>query len=291
MKFCRKIRDFLNQKIFKSKNNMAKVRIRKVYGKEKPHVICDTNVWYALASANFYKPDEVLLIPTAFSLEELASSTLMAQHPKYYQDVINSIYKNCGPTIPENPFDFVLMNNDHNYIANEEGTRLLLKRFSELMERKIDNEYIDECLREKIIKDCEKSRKPSKEFATLGNDELLAIRKNINNGIGKKEHLKQDPTLINREFVKQMFNGYAKSKGYEIDWDKFDWSKIELFMIVTEIFFKKLETTKGMVIHPNDIVDWFNLLYVTPEDKYLTFDGKWEKRIKSDDRIKHYLYS
>ena len=62
---------------------MAKVRIRKVYVKEKPHVICDTNVWYSMASSQFGKPDDVLLVPTAFSLEELATSTMMAKHPKF----------------------------------------------------------------------------------------------------------------------------------------------------------------------------------------------------------------
>lgn len=269
---------------------MAKVRIRKVYGKEKPHIICDTNVWYAIASSTFKKPEDVLLIPTAFSLEELATSTMMANHPKYYQTVINSIYSDCGPIIPENPFDFVLMYNDPRYVANEEQTKQLLKGFSSLMERKIEEKDIDEVLRNKIIEDCENSRKPSSEFATLGNDELFAIRKNINTGIGQKEHLKKDPTLINREFVKQMFNGYASTKKYTIVWHKFDWSRIELFMFVTEVFFKKLETTKGMKIDSNDIVDWFNLLYVTPEDKYLTFETKWRKYIKSDVRFKHYLY-
>jgi len=276
---------------WKNKRNMAKVKITKVYGKEKPHIICDTNVWYDIASSNFTKPNDVLLIPTAFSLEELATSIMMAKYPNFYQTVVKAIYNNCGPIIPENPFDFVLMHHDPKYITSEEPTKQLLKDFSALMERKIDENHVDEDLRSKIIEDCENSRKPSNDFAALGNDELLAIRKNINTGIGQKEHLKQDSTLVNREFVKQMFNGYVSAKNYTVDWGKFDWSRIELFMVVTEIFFKKLETTKGMKIASNDIVDWFNLLYVTPEDKYLTFEKKWRKYIEEDVRIKHYLFS
>ena len=76
---------------------------------------------------------------------------------------------------------------------------------------------------------------------------------------------------------------------YKINWDKFDWSSIELFMIVTEIYFKKLETTKDMKVKGNDIVDWFNIMYVSQDDKYLTFDNKWRNYILYDDRIKHYL--
>lgn len=203
---------------------------------------------------------------------------------------LKAIYNNCGPIIPENPFDFVLMNNDSRYDANEQPTKQILKGFSSIMELQLGEEGVDEDLRSEIIEDCKDSRRPSSEFAALGNDELLTIRKSINTGIGQKEHLKKDPTLINREFVKYMFDVYASNKKYTIDWGKFDWSKIELFMVVTEVFFKKLETTKNMKIDQNDIVDWFNLLYVTPEDKYLTFEKKWRKYILDDGRIKHYLY-
>lgn len=66
-------------------------------------------------------------------------------------------------------------------------------------------------------------------------------------------------------------------------------SKFIGFMIVTEIYFKKLETTKGMKIKGNDIVDWFNIMYVSQADKYLTFDNKWRNYILNDDRIKDYL--
>ena len=61
-------------------------------------------------------------------------------------------------------------------------------------------------------------------------------------------------------------------------------------MICTELYFKKLEVTKGMKIRSNDIVDWFNLLYVSPEDKYLTFDDRWRNFILNDERISHYLF-
>jgi hypothetical protein len=63
-----------------------------------------------------------------------------------------------------------------------------------------------------------------------------------------------------------------------------------LFLIVKEIYFKKLETTGDMKIKVNDIVDWLNLLYVSPEDKYLTFDERWRNYILNDERIKAYLF-
>jgi hypothetical protein len=269
---------------------MAKVTIKRIYEFKKPLVICDTNVWYHIVNGTFEKPEEVLLIPTSFSLEEIATSKLMVHNTKYFQDVLRSIYDNCGPIIPNNPFDFILNNLDGDYILNDEKTEMLLKGFSELLSRKVEDIEIDEELKNKILKDCEDCRKPTFEFAHFGNEEIFSIRKNINTGIGIKEHIKEDSTEINKQMLIEMFTAYAKVKKYTINWNKFDWNQIELFMVVTEIFFKKLETTKNMKISPNDLVDWFNLLYVTPTDRYLTFDDKWRNYIIEDDRIKHYLY-
>ncbi len=286
----KEIKSYLKNK-FRRNTKMAKVTIRKVYEFEKPLVICDTNVWYQIVNGKFNKPEDVLLIPTSFSLEEIATSKLMVHNTKYYQDVLKSIYDNCGPIIPNNPFDFILNNLDGNYKLNDEKTELLLKGFSELLSRKVEDVEIDEELKSKILKDCEDCRRPTFEFAHFGNEEIFSIRTNINKGIGIKEHLKEDSSEINKQMMIEFFNAYAKVKNYTINWGKFDWHQIELFMVVTEVFFKKLETTKNMKISPNDLVDWFNLLYVTPKDKYLTFDDKWRNYILEDERIIHYLYN
>lgn len=234
---------------------MTKVTIKRIYKFEKPLVICDTNVWYQIVNGKFNKPDDVLLLPTSFSLQEIASSALMVHNTKYFQDVIKSIYDNCGPIIPNNPFDFILNNLDSQYIVSDENTEMLLKGFSEQLSRKVEDVVIDEELKNTIIKDCEDCRKATFEFAHFGNEEIFSIRKNINKGIGIKEHIKEDPTEINKEMLMGMFNAYSKIKDYTINWDNFDWNQVELFMIVTEIYFKKLETTKDMKISPNDLVE------------------------------------
>lgn len=282
----------LFKKMVKKLNkNMVKVTIKRIFEFEKPFVICDTNVWYNIVNGTFNKPDDVLLIPTSFSLQEIATSKLMVHNTKYYQDVIRAIYENCGAIIPNNPFDFILNLLDKNYKLDDKNTESLLNSFSELLTRKVEDVEVDQELRNKILKDCEDSRRPTFEFAYFGNEEILSIRKNIIAGTGIKDHLKEDSSEINKIMLMTMFDAYAKIKEYKINWEKFDWSQIELFMIVTELFFKKLETTKNMRISPNDLVDWFNLLYVTPNDRYLTFDEKWRKFIIDDDRIKHYLYN
>jgi len=215
----------------------------------------------------------------------------MAHAIRFYQDVLKAVYENCGPIIPINPFDFVLHNHDSNYPIDHRVTEKVLTDFTEILKRDIpEDAQLDEETKSKIIEDCQQSRGATGEFADFGTKKLAGIRKNINKGVGQKEHLKVDPTEINREMVKAFFNEHVKDMVYTIDFETFDWSRIELFMIVTENFFKKLETTKDMKIHPNDAVDWFNILYVTPEDQYLTCETSWRNYILSDNRIEHYLY-
>ena len=72
--------------------------------------------------------------------------------------------------------------------------------------------------------------------------------------------------------------------------DYMDWNLLELFLAVTEYFFKKLETTKNMKVQQNDVTDWLNMLYVEPGDKYLTFEISWKNYILNDPRISHYYY-
>lgn len=270
---------------------MSKVKFRYIEDKTKQYVICDTNVWYSLAQGKFEKLDEVQLIPTLLSLAELATSEAMAYELKLYQDVLKTVYEKGGPILPTNPFDFVLHNHDPNYPLNNDIVKNILTDFTEVLRRDIPQEAeLDEETKEKIIKSCQERRGATGEFADFGTDKLGEIRKNINKEVGKKEHLKIDPSEINKEMMKAVLNEHVKDLDYEIDFEEFDWNKIELFMTVTEIYFKKLEITKGMKMHPNDAVDWLNMLYVTPDDKYLTFEKSWRGYIENNDRIKHYLY-
>lgn len=171
---------------------MTPVKFKYTKGKTKPYVICDTNVWYNLAQGSFEKPEEVLLIPTTLSLAELATSEVMAHELKFYQDVINAVYKKGDQIIPIDPFDFVLSNHDPNYPIDNTIAKKILTDFTEILKRDIpEGAKLDEKLKEKIIKSCQERRCATGEFADFGIDKLGEIRKSINKGIGKKEHLKR----------------------------------------------------------------------------------------------------
>ncbi len=257
----------------------------------KPSVICDTNVWYGIANGTFKKPNNISLIPTSLTLVELASTEAMAYDIKLYCSVIKGIYDNCGPIIPVNPFDFILSNHDSDYPADDSLTKKVLEDFTQVLKIDISKKIeLDEKTQNKIIEECQKTRSATIDFANFGTENLMKIRKNINKGVGKKDHLKVDPSEINKEMLKSFLNEHVKDKDYTINFENFEWENVELFLIVTEIFFKKLETTKDMKFKPNDAVDWLNMLYVTQNDQYLTFEKSWRSYIENDERIKHYLY-
>jgi hypothetical protein len=269
-----------------------KVKFKNVVKVDQTKVICDTNVWYGYNQGKPTETDENhVLIPTFLTLAELATSEVMVHDIKLFQDTIRAIYERCGPIITLDPIDYVLSQQDPSYPATDRGIKKLLEGFSYLLSIEIDDKaVVDDKLKKAVVEKCKIERKASVSFAEYANSKVDEIRNRINTGIGKKKHLEIDTTDINKEMMKSIFKEHVKGSEYTIDWDKFDWGKIDLFIKATEIFFKKVETTKGMKVNPNDAVDWLNMLYVSPDDKYLTLEGSWRNYIEEDDRIKHYLY-
>ena len=71
------------------------------------NVICDTNVWYWIANGQFTPPSNVKLIPTQFSLYELATSEQIATNPRLVQKAIRAVHEYGIDILPVNPFDFI----------------------------------------------------------------------------------------------------------------------------------------------------------------------------------------
>ncbi len=255
-------------------------------------IICDTNVWYGIELGIFKPSHELSLIPTSLSLFEIASTDKTAKDPKLVQGAIRAINTYGKQIIPINPYDFVIHNHDSEYYGDASLTYKILDEFSKFLNLEMPGDFkVDENIQKNINLTSKSSREASKIFANSANEELPKIRKKIIETTGKKAHLKIDNSEGIKEMLKSFFNDYLKDKKYAIDYDKFNWTDIELFLAVTENFFKHLETTKGMKIDENDPIDWLNMLYVRPGDKYLTFEKSWKRYILEDKRIAHYLYT
>jgi hypothetical protein len=55
------------------------------------------------------------------------------------------------------------------------------------------------------------------------------------------------------------------------------------------MYFKDLEVNTTMKIKDNDWIDIFNILYVSPKDKYFTKDNTWLRIIKSAEMEKYLI--
>ncbi len=255
-------------------------------------IICDTNVWYWIALGKYSPPDDVKLVPTLFSLYELVTTEQAVTNPILLQNAIKAVHQYGQEIIPVNPFDFVLSKQssrfadwDYNMIKN------ILKTFEEMMRidfSKID--YIPEDLDKKVRVESKLCRKGSLDFVEYCNSLLPEIRKNINKTIGRKKHLERGQKNINKDLVIGFLNAYLSKRKQSIEHEHFNWNLIELFLIVTENYFKHLETSKEMKVHPNDTTDWLNMMYVEPGDLYLTFENKWRNYIINDSRTSDYCY-
>jgi len=254
------------------------------------NVICDSNIWYGVAAGRETIADDVKYIATSLSIMEIASSSNMVDLVGY-QKLIQAIYENTGPIIPENPLDFVIQNHDKSYRPDNDPINTILKEFSTILAIANPEEIIlaDE-LKTKIQENCRINRESTTNFADFGNEHINSIRKSINKEVGRKKHLQIDTTELIREMFKAIINDHLKDSEYEMDFTNFDWSQVELFICVIDNFFKKLETTKYMKVHANDAVDVLNMLYVTPGEKYHTLERSWRAYIENDERIAHYLY-
>lgn len=256
-------------------------------------VICDTNVWYNIATGNFIPPTNVMLVPTQFSLYELVTTEQIATNPELVQKTIKAVNDYGRDIIPVNPFDFVLFHQSSRFSDwNTEFTINILKSFNEMLNADLSRvaELSDE-LMTKIRTESKKSRMDSKDFVDYGNDLLTGVRKNVKKTVGRKAHLLENRDEEMKSLIVGFLNAYLNSRHEKIEFDHMNWSYLDLFLVVTENFFKKLETTDNMKIHPNDTTDWLNMLYVQPGDKYLTFEKSWKNYIINDDRIKHYYYT
>jgi hypothetical protein len=124
---------------------------------------------------------------------------------------------------------------------------------------------------------------------SAGTSNVQQILEQVRNNIKDNEranHRKYDTIETTKKFIKKVFVETPTNNQFTLS-DDFDWSKIELFLYTLDSYFKELEVITTMKIYDNDWIDIFNMLYVTPNDKYFTKDGPWIKMIKSANMGKY----
>ena len=224
---------------------------------------------------------DVILVSTHLSIIELGSSENLIDEKRIRltKNAAKALIEYSGELIKVDPI---------RYIARQEAE----KDFDQIIEQVkrlafTEDEELKEQIKnprfQKSILQFDKILEPGVEFT---NQVLPLIRENIKNSIGKNIHRGKN-TLHEIKSLVQMMIGRSLKANF--DWEDYPWEKIHLFIHTWDMFFKELELSR-MKFQKNDWFDLFNIVYVSPNDKYFTLEKKWQRLITSHSITKDYLF-
>jgi uncharacterized protein YaaR (DUF327 family) len=224
--------------------------------------ICDTNIWYGLnEKENSYKD----LTITPLSIKEIANSPNLVNRIETIKNTVDNIFDSGNEVIVETPLEYLLSIDNQKYDGKQ--PQKSLENEFELLCKLKDGITFPKDQIEPLKKHIDGVRSSIAESTANLQAMLIEVRKNIKDN-KKQKSINTIETTKNviRKFVETGTQGkFTLSEDY-------DWSKIELFLYTLDAYFKILETNTTMKVKDNDWIDLFNLLYVSPDDKYLTED-------------------
>lgn len=242
-------------------------------------IVCDSNVFGNMARGTHPPQDDIQYCPTELSMYEWSTSANCAHDPQMFQKTIRFLLSYKENALRLDPIDYVLSHQYKEYPITEGTFEVIVAGF-EAVDTSVFEKKHDEEFEQQLITLCKEKRKPMRDCADFSNGVLSSIQS------------KSIDDLYNySNAVKELFKGQVKwhvqNKGvsYSVDWELFDWNQIELFLAVSESYLKYLETTLGKRVRPNDFIDWWNILYVSPKDKYLSYDSKFLSKLNLDSEL------
>ena len=238
-------------------------------------IILDTNIWLDLFdNRNLLDGLEQSLISTTFlNYFELIKKKRIVTDVEKFRWVFNKMdefQKNFDP-----PFVHIAKQHQffhYNVLMKLRGLFDFLSNYKNgtiIVEENIKAfyDYIDEV------------NQDFQNLSTSYNFEAKQIQAQIKN---RSKHLKRETITLIEKYIANIVDLIT---GQDIK--SMDFSKIELLVKTLDLFFKKLEVG-DIVSVTNDILDFFILSYVQPEDLYVTKDKKW-KTLIIDSGCEKYL--
>jgi len=253
-------------------------------------VICDTNIWYEIASGSISPQifEGYELVATRINIDELTTSPNLLDKLKLVQGALRSIVDYSSFIIAEPPMVYFLRSllpDGHGYdkLSDEE-----IKSLEILMNRHHEDFEID---RPTLENEINRYRSVLHESAGLVNELLLNIRTNIKNTTGKNAHRNLntiDKTIRLLQWISEKGNLLQKDQ-ININWEGFSFEEFDLLIHTLDSYFKELEVSNRKFTR-NDWIDLFNLVYCGPDEKYWTLENKWINLIGSNSKTSEYLF-
>ncbi|MFT5970309.1 MAG: hypothetical protein ACI8ZO_000818 [Flavobacteriales bacterium] len=243
-------------------------------------IYCDTCIWYELHGENHSNPIKSGLKASLLNMLEISTSKTLYERPIIFQRAISNLLKYPQVIIPEDPIQHIIKVNDPSFKSNPSLFEKLQTEFKTL--NNTDLKKFEEIINEtkKELKDrVANFDSPLKEIVNLINKESPKIKGHIKSSSTLKSHRKINTLDLTKEVIKNLVNSNTK---HLVDWTRYDWTKINVFVHVLDITFKKLETGELVTFSINDFYDILHFVYVQPEDTFWTLETRWNTLLSSN---------
>ncbi len=244
-------------------------------------IICDTNVWYRMATGEYTPDPNSFYVATDNSLYEFVKTPNLATKPLVVQSAVRAMFKYHHEIIPVSPFGYVLHEYSEKYGWDPSFTYKLissLQKFASFKESEILE--MNELDIKELEQQCQQANEQNKKFQA-------AMTRYIND-LRTRDKSEIDINKLARSFCLTILNDSPECQGMKISESEMNWSIVELFIAVTSNYLSKMLRVRSMKVDENDGADWINTLYVQPGQKYLTFDKRWKSLINEDRTIRSY---
>jgi len=247
-------------------------------------IIGDTSVWYNLGEGKISidKSDAEQLVGNYLVVSELVYTKRMEEDFPKVKCAINALME-APEIIWHVPFEHIL-----------------LLEFPDRQVRFSENAVMSFEFLRRIYRGW-KPDYETMQYLKISSVAISANKKNSSNSVNqllvdirgkiksKTKHLNGSNIESNRKWVLSLISQYGKSEVSSLS--ETTWKQIEFFTGILDLYFRKLETEKGMKFRANDWFDFLMMIYVQPGDKFWTSETKWCSLVKDNSILEKYFYA
>jgi len=237
--------------------------------KMNTEIICDTMIWYELATGKIKASDiaGLQLVSTYINWHEFGTSYNVVDKMDLLREAIRCMfrYSHSSNSLPPIAHMAHLIDSS---VKNDEFPEILkvLNAFAAGADIRADS-------KDAMRKWISSGEMPISNYAKFMSEQSEIIKKQI---IDINSHKQQDFTMIRRKLI---ISFLSDPKFVETISNNIDFKKIELYEESMKVYFLALETEE-MKVQENDFYDLASLLYVQPGKLFFTKEKRWKSIIK-----------
>lgn len=243
-------------------------------------IICDTNVWYGIGNGTLdpSKLSGLNLVATFYNFQELITSPNNLTDFQMVRRAAKAIIDHSSEQVLENAYLYLANMIDSRYEDTRYAYNIGLRNRGYI--RHLASLSSSYQLTATEIKDYQnivaQKTTGGAGVALIDNDFATRVK-----AYSKRQWKASQQKYYDERFKGLLFelNDYLKLfSNNRLEVMGVDVKQIELFLAASLQFVRNLELAKW-VAQPNDTYDLYNLIYVTPRDKYLTLEKRWQRLI------------